>query len=127
MLHAVPFRGQNDNSFTGIEVVDSGVDLGRVAVAKQSFAAGDIVLSESPALVLNSDDMLDLICELLTRFLDTPRQTQEALLDLYHGSDDEFANELSQNAALYDQLINILEHPDTHLLSADVVHKSCAK
>lgn len=79
--------GDGNTPFVGIDVIDAGGELGRVAIAKQAFSAGDVVSSESSAIVFNYD-----ISELLMKFLDAPMQTQESILDLYHGSDsdDEF-------------------------------------
>ena len=57
--------------FVGIDVIDSGGELGRVAIAKKAFSAGDVVLSELPALVFSID--ISDMSELLIKFLDAPK------------------------------------------------------
>eukprot|EP00984_Skeletonema_dohrnii_P023177 scaffold12252_cov133-Skeletonema_dohrnii-CCMP3373.AAC.3 len=105
--------------FVGIDVIDSGGELGRVAIAKQAFSAGDIVLSESPALVFSID--ISDMSELLIKFLDAPRETQEMILDLYHGNDD--SEMLDAQRGYFDVQIQALDHRDKSLLTADIAFK----
>jgi len=105
--------------FVGIDVIDSGEELGRVVIAKQAFSAGDVVLSESPALVFSID--ISDMSELLIKFLDAPKETQEMILDLYHGNDD--SELLDAQRGYFDVQIQALDHRDKSLLTADIAFK----
>jgi len=105
--------------FVGIDVIDSGGELGRVAIAKQAFSAGDVVLLESPALVFSID--ISDMSELLIKFLDAPKETQEMILDLYHGNDD--SKLLDAQRGYFDVQIQALDHRDKSLLTADIAFK----
>jgi len=72
-------------SFVGIKVVDSGTPLGRVAVSKQTFNPGDVVLAEVPAIVYDTND--NNCFRLFTEYLDAPSDVQASILDMHHNVD----------------------------------------
>ena len=112
--------GDGNTPFVGIDVIDSGGELGRVAIAKQAFSSGDVVLSESPAIVFNIDNHD--ISELLIHFLDASKLTQEMILDLYHGSDDSH-DEIDAQRSFFGQQLQMLDRRDKHLLTVDIALK----
>mmetsp|Transcript_3609 Transcript_3609/g.7980 ORF Transcript_3609/g.7980 Transcript_3609/m.7980 type:complete len:508 (+) Transcript_3609:85-1608(+) len=110
-------------SFVGVEAVDSGTDLGRVAVAKQDFSAGAIVLAEAPAIVFEEKNSY---IDLFIKYLDAPKQIQESILDLQHSLPPPTPYEgfsLQYRDLQIEQEMTQLEHKEKHMLTMDIARK----
>lgn len=111
-------------SFVGVEVVDSGSNLGRVAVSKQDFAAGDIVLADVPAIVFSTDNNSYL--DLFIKYLDASPPIQESILDLHHSLLPQTRSEdltLRTREHYIQQDFRAFQHKDKHLLTMDIARK----
>ena len=70
-------------SFVGMKVVNSGTPLGRVAVSKEAFNSGDVVLAEVPAIVFDDQNYI----RLFTEYLDASSDVQASIFDMHHNVD----------------------------------------
>lgn len=102
-------------SFVGMKVVNSGTPLGRVAVSKEAFNSGDVVLAEVPAIVFDDQNYI----RLFTEYLDASSDVQASIFDMHHNVD---TIKGLQNQFLVSQL-QIFQHEKKALLTLEIAEK----
>lgn len=100
--------------------MNSGTPLGRVAVSKQAFNPGDVVLAEVPAIVYDHGHPNNQNCvRLFTEYFDASSDVQASILDMHHDIDTIGG---LQNQFLVTQ-VQIFQHEKKDLLTLEIAQK----
>jgi len=107
VMHPKFHQSQSDKillSFTeGLQVIDSGGELGKVAIASCDFSPLDVVLLEPPAIVFDEENGY---FSLFDAFLGASSEVKKGILQMENGGESVLADPVEYQGIMRDMLVD---------------------